>query len=432
MTKPLKRLVPAPLRAPIRGAVLFLIPPLRRRLTRTWRRRNRPKRRVWRIHTRARNRLKRLWCTQLKQHIQRIHTTTPETKGLKREWRFRNRPQGLKTKTKVSVIAWNMTHNPVGRAHWIAGALSRKFDVEIVGARFPQYGTEIWEPVRDDEKVPTIDFVGQKFPAHFAEMEEVAKHIDGDVIVVSKPRLPSYELGILAKHFKNRPLILDVDDPELAFYGEDEGLAEGLTLDEVRALQKDRRRQFLNPYSKLWTQYCESIIPYADHLTVSNLELQKKYGGTIFPHVKDERKFDPALYDRDSIRARFGFIPEDKVVLFIGTPRLHKGILEIAEALEKIGNPRYKLCIIGTIKDDELNASLKRLKGDHVRLFKNQPYSDLPANLRIGDLVCLLQERESEVARYQMPSKFTDALAMKIPILATEVPPLMNLASLGL
>src|SRR5215218_61485 len=113
MTKPLKRLVPAPLRAPIRGAVLFLIPPLRRRLTRTWRRRNRPKRRVWRIHTRARNRLKRLWCTQLKQHIQRIHTTTPETKGLKREWRFRNRPQGLKTKTKVSVIAWNMTHNPV-------------------------------------------------------------------------------------------------------------------------------------------------------------------------------------------------------------------------------------------------------------------------------------------------------------------------------
>jgi len=79
-----------------------------------------------------------------------------------------------------------------------------------------------------------------------------------------------------------------------------------------------------------------------------------------------------------------------------------------------------------------LNASLKRLKGDHVRLFKNQPYSDLPANLRIGDLVCILQDRESEVARNQMPSKFTDALAMQIPILATEVPPLMNLASLGL
>src|SRR5215204_1984150 len=152
----------------------------------------------------------------------------PETEAPKREWRFRNRPQTPK-KTKVSVIAWNMTHNPVGRAHWIAGALSRKYDVEIVGATFPRYGTEIWEPLRD-EKIPTIDFLGQRFPAHFAEMEEVTKHIDGDVIFVSKPRLPSYELGILAKHFKNRPLILDVDDPELAFF-KDKGHEEyqGLT-----------------------------------------------------------------------------------------------------------------------------------------------------------------------------------------------------------
>jgi glycosyltransferase involved in cell wall biosynthesis len=165
---------------------------------------------------------------------------------------------------------------------------------------------------------------------------------------------------------------------------------------------------------------------------VSNAELQKKYGGTIFPHVKDERKFDPALYDRDSVRAKFGFTPEDKVVLFVGTPRLHKGVIETAEALEKIGNPRYKLCVMGTISNDYLNARLKQVKGDHVRLFKNQPYSDLPANLRIGDLVCLLQDPKNDVARYQMPAKFTDALAMEIPILATDVPPLANLASMGL
>jgi glycosyltransferase involved in cell wall biosynthesis len=353
-----------------------------------------------------------------------------ETNGPEERWRFRHRrPQVPRTRPKVSVIAWDMTHNCVGRAYFIAGALSRKFDVEIIGARFPQYGTEIWGPVKD-ESIPTVDFVGQNFPPHFVEMEALAKHIDGDFVFVSKPRLASYELGILAKQFKNRPLILDVDDPELAFYNEADE-AEGLTLDEVEALQQSREEEFLNPYSRLWAQYCESIIPYADHLTVSNAELQKKYGGTIFPHVKDERKFDPALYDRDSIRAKFGFTPEDKVVLFIGTPRLHKGIVEIAEALEKIGNPRYKLCIIGTSGKD-LRARLKQLKGDHVRLFKNQPYSDLPANLGIGDLVCLLQDHKNDIARYQMPAKFTDALAMEIPILATDVPPLANLASLGL
>ena len=73
MTKHLKRLVPAPLRRPLRGAVLLLIPPLRRRLTRTWRRRNRLKRRV----RGTRNRLNRL-----RRKLQ---------KALKNVWRTRTR-----------------------------------------------------------------------------------------------------------------------------------------------------------------------------------------------------------------------------------------------------------------------------------------------------------------------------------------------------
>lgn len=330
------------------------------------------------------------------------------------------------SKLKVSVLSWDVAHNPMGRAYLIADMLSGKFDVEVVGARFPRFGNEVWEPVRNGT-VPTAHFLGQSFPAHFAKMEEVAKQIESDVIFVSKPRLPSYELGILANHFRNRPLILDVDDYELSFFEEAYG---GLTLEEIKERQRDD--EFFNPYGRIWTQYCESIIPRADHVTVSNVELQKKYDGTILPHVKDELVFDPALYDRASIRAKYGFSADDKVILFVGTPRIHKGIVEIAEALERIGNPKYKLCIIGTVIGPELRARLERLKGDHVRLIPNQPYEDLPANLATGDLICLLQNPESEIAKYQMPSKFTDALAMEIPILATDAPPLANLASSGL
>ena len=80
-TKLLKRLVPTPLRRPVRGAVLFLIPSLRRRLTRAWRRRNRPRR-----HVRgARDRLNRLWRKQLKPAW--LHTRL-----LLWYWRRRNRP----------------------------------------------------------------------------------------------------------------------------------------------------------------------------------------------------------------------------------------------------------------------------------------------------------------------------------------------------
>jgi glycosyltransferase involved in cell wall biosynthesis len=326
---------------------------------------------------------------------------------------------------KVSVLSWDVAHNPMGRAHLIADMLIRKFDAEVVGARFPKFGNEVWEPVRNGT-VPTIDFAGESFPGHFTKMEEMAKQIDGDVIFVSKPRLPSYELGILAKHFRNRPLILDVDDYELSFVD----AHEALTLEEVKECRRDG--DFFNPYGRVWTQYCESIISRADHITVSNVELQKKYGGTILPHAKDERVFDPTLYDRASIRAKFGFSADDKVVLFMGTPRMHKGVVEIAEALEKIGNPKYKLCIIGTVTDRNLHARLGRLKDDRIRLISNQPRRDLPANLVVGDLVCLLQDPESEIAKYQMPSRFTDALAMEVPLLATDVPPLANLAASGL
>lgn len=328
-------------------------------------------------------------------------------------------------RTKVSVLAWDLGHNPMGRAHLLAEALSRKFDVEIVGANFPHHGTEVWGPVRDGE-IPVVDFTGQDFPAHFAEMERLAREIDGDVILVSKPRLPSYELGILAKQFKNRPLILDVDDYELSFFREHDAL----TLEGVGELRQDG--EFLAPYANLWTRYCDGLIPLADGLTVSNAELQKRYGGEIVPHARDEKTFDPALYDRDAIRASFGFTPEDRVILFVGTPRSHKGVADIAEALENIGDPRYKLCIIGTAKDRNLRERLERLGGDHVRLFDDQPYGDLPANLAVGDLVCLLQDPESEISKYQMPAKFTDALAMGIPMLATDAPPLKNLASEGL
>ena len=55
-------------------------------------------------------------------------------------------------------------------------------------------------------------------------MEMMAKEIDADAIYVSKPRLPSYGLGILAKQLRNRPLVLDVDDHELAFFDENDGI----------------------------------------------------------------------------------------------------------------------------------------------------------------------------------------------------------------
>jgi glycosyltransferase involved in cell wall biosynthesis len=75
-TKHLKRLVPAPLRPLIRRVMLFSIPPVRRRLTRAWRRRNRPRRHLRgrrgplsRLRRKPQKALKNVWRRQVKQRI---------------------------------------------------------------------------------------------------------------------------------------------------------------------------------------------------------------------------------------------------------------------------------------------------------------------------------------------------------------------------
>ncbi len=326
---------------------------------------------------------------------------------------------------KISMIAWDVGHNPIGRVHIIAEALSRSFDVEIIGAQFPRYGNAVWQPLTGTE-IPIRTFPGAYFPRHFHTMEAIARGIDGDIIYVFKPRLPSLELGIMAKALRPRPLILDIDDHELAFFSE----TEPYQLSDVKKLSAEK--EFLIPYGRCWTRYADHLAHFADAITVSNTQLQEKYGGRILPHVKNEETFDPALYDRRRVRNKYGISADEKVILFIGTPRAHKGIIDIADALKTIGNTRYKLCIIGTPPDRKLDRLLRTEYSGYVHLFPDQPVSRLPENLRLGDLICLLQNPESGIAAYQMPSKFTDGLAMSIPMLCTAAPPLLSLADAGL
>lgn len=113
----------------------------------------------------------------------------------------------------------------------------------------------------------------------------MAPQIDADVLVVSKPRLPSLQLGIAAKALRNRPLILDIDDYEMGFFSS-RGKATSST---------PGNEDYLSPYGEYWTQYCESLIEGADAITVASTELQAKYGGTLVPHMRDETLFDPEL-----------------------------------------------------------------------------------------------------------------------------------------
>ena len=330
------------------------------------------------------------------------------------------------SRTRVTVITWDLGHNPLGRAYLLADVLRHDYDVELVGAHFPRFGNEVWEPLRNCSRVTIKSFPGGNFPEQYTRMEDIARQIEGDVIYVSKPRLPGLELAILAKLHRNRPVIVDVDDYEPGFF-RNRG---PLSLKQVK--RKRHRPDFFCPHDETWTRYGESLIPMFEQVTVSNEELRKKFGGMVLPHIRDEHNFDPARYPREAIRAEFGFTGADKVIVFAGTPRMHKGFTRIATALENLNRSNYKLLIVGSPVDNEARRFFAGIKSGRVKVVPNVPFSDLPGYLCAGDLICLLQAEEQVTSRFQMPGKFTDGLSMGIPVLATDVPPLVNLAQKGL
>jgi glycosyltransferase involved in cell wall biosynthesis len=322
----------------------------------------------------------------------------------------------------LAVIAWDVCHNPLGRAYMIAEALSGLYNVMLLGPAFPRFGGVIWEPLQDAQ-VAIVPIPGENFPEFLYAAETVASRLKADVVIACKPRLPSLLLGHLLKRKRNTPLFVDIDDYELSFTKSDTPIE----LEEVAQANEDERRA---PDSDTWTRYASNFLGGCDGLFVSNHTLQSVYGGIVVPHARDEEVFDPKLYDRTQLRRGMGLTVNDRVVLFAGTPRAHKGLSELCEAIASIPDDRIKLLVVGQ-PEKSMAQRMRELLGDRLLLLGNRPFGELATFVSCADLVCLLQDPKSRIAKFQLPAKVADALAFGIPVLASSVPPLQPLFEAG-
>ncbi|MXY52549.1 MAG: glycosyltransferase [Gammaproteobacteria bacterium] len=323
----------------------------------------------------------------------------------------------LRRDVTVAVIAWDVGHNPLGRAYLVAEALSRSYTVVLLGFQFPRYGDAVWRPLRH-APFRTVAIPGASFPEFQQTLERLAPRIDADVVVACKARLPSVQLGLMLKAFRNRPLLVDVDDYELSFFRNRDPLLDVAGLDS---------EALTHPFEEKWTRYTESLLPHADRLLVSNPALATKFGGATVPHARDETKFDPDRHDRAETRRDLGLEQTDKVVMFVGTPRPHKGVVEVLDAVRSLGRDDYRFVIVGTPPEDSFEQELVARGGDTLCLVPDQPFEKLPALMAAADLVCLLQDPNNEISRFQLPAKVVDAMAMGVPVLATAMAPLAPL-----
>lgn len=303
---------------------------------------------------------------------------------------------------KISVLAFDLSDNAVGRAHLLAQLLASRHDVAVVG---PRFGPALWPPLRAS-RIEYRAIPAHRYPRFVTEIPALLRLIDGDLIVASKPRPTSFGLGLIARARRRRPLLLDVDDWELGFF--------------YRAGLWGRVGRFLNvanPNGLPWTWTMEQVIGRADAITVSSRFLASHFGGTMIPHVRDTRAWDPARFDAQARRRELG-LEGSKVVMFLGTPRKYKGIDDLVEAVASLARPDVTLALVGV--DPGRRTSSLWASHPFVRIFPPIDFDDVPSYLVAADVVAVPQRATTETLG-QVPAKLFDAMALGRPIVATAV-----------
>jgi glycosyltransferase involved in cell wall biosynthesis len=318
---------------------------------------------------------------------------------------------------KISIITPDLSHNCLGRAYLLAKILQKNYEVEIIG---PIFGEEIWTPVADDKSITYkyIKLSGIFRP--YLQIVRLSKMVNGDVCYVSKPIFSSLIVGIINKYKNKKPLVLDIDDWQMGF------VKDAINNASFTGKLKIFASSFLlYNFGSYWNNLlCEKLIRYADDVTVSNKFLKDKFGGTIIPHGRDTSDFNPEKYDKFSIREKFGVEMSKKVVMFFGTPRTHKGIDNLIDALTMIRDNDVLLMLVGVDKKDPfslelINLAKKRLNNNFIE-FGLQPFDKIPEFLAVADVVVIPQKKNC-ASIGQVPAKVFDAMAMAKPIIATDV-----------
>jgi len=302
---------------------------------------------------------------------------------------------------KISILAPDLSDNSTGRADLFARLLASRWPVEVVG---PRFGGELWRPSRDGDVAHRAVPAG-RYPGFLADAGRVANLADGDLLVAVKPRPSSFGVALLAQRRRPRPLLLDIDDWELGFF--------------YRAGFWGRVGRALNlgdPNGLTWTWLAERRVRRADALTVASRFLQQRFGGTLVPHVRDTEAWSPERFPRAEARRRLG-LDGEKVVMFLGTPRAHKGVDDLVAAVATL-TPPVRLVLVGTPPASP--AGRRWAARPFVTALGEIPFGDVPRYLAAADAVAVPQ-RDTADTLGQVPAKLFDAMALARPIVSTTV-----------
>ncbi len=226
-----------------------------------------------------------------------------------------------------------------------------------------------------------------------------------DIVCVSKPCWEGTLAAVMAKRM-GKMLIFDIDDDDPRNWFFD------LRTDAGRIGPKGIAAR-LPEAVVIQVNFSMRVI--ADRLTVASHALRRKYGGQVVYVPIPSRIFEGQTRD----------IPGDKIVMYAGAIRAHKGIETLIEAftLAKSQVPEAKLYLVGPIHEDSISWEGMSRRIDRVNdIFCPgfQPIQAIPKWLSKADCL-VLPNPDNPIHRAQSPVKLMYYMGAHRPIVTTPV-----------
>lgn len=291
---------------------------------------------------------------------------------------------------RVLLLTPNFENNSLGRTHclWMLGR-ELGWDIRIAGVK----GTTLWGPLVSNDLardcvLPAVSTVDDHLrPGVTSDrLHEGARW--ADLIIAVKPLPTSFGVALRLSASHDRPLLLDVDDPDL----------------EVRTSWRPAYYRWTRPLVSARYRSLQRLARTARSVPtmVSNPVLQRSYGGPVIPHVRPRQ---PPGTHRDTTAP---------VVRFVGSPRGHKGVAVLREAVARVAGRGVRL---------EITAEPPADARPWETWLGTTTY-DQGQSLVAGADVVAVPSLRGGWSPSQLPAKLVDALTWGRPVVASDVGPI--------
>lgn len=301
---------------------------------------------------------------------------------------------------RILLLAPDLAGNSVYPPWQFAGALASvghrtTLAGRASGAPWPPLAEELGEAVRLPGR-----WAGLPGARHARELAAAA-----DVVYAFKALPASLGVGLRLRRRTGRPLALHLDDWDAGFF------------DEVGAARRAwyGLRGLADPEGDLWLRLMERRASRADALTVSSTALRRRFGGELVRQGVDTDRLDPARYPRAEARRAIGAAADEPMVLFLGTPRPHKGLsLSWERSLAR------HLWLVGGSDESFARAGVPAAVLGRARVPGPVRYDEAARYLAAAD-VFVVPQASTPYAEHQLPAKLLQAMALGCAIVATDV-----------